>query len=43
MSCLHLAHDMLSQFQGVELELTKLEAAVHAIHENLLYLRSRYS
>ncbi|XP_042381876.1 transmembrane emp24 domain-containing protein p24delta3-like [Zingiber officinale] len=27
--------------EGVELELTKLEAAVHAIHDNLLYLRFR--
>ncbi|WOK94303.1 hypothetical protein Cni_G03005 [Canna indica] len=29
------------KIEGVELELTKLEAAVHAIHENLLYLKSR--
>ncbi|KAL2893190.1 Transmembrane emp24 domain-containing protein p24delta3 [Bienertia sinuspersici] len=27
--------------EGVELELRKLEAAVEAIHENLLYLRNR--
>ncbi|KAE8671138.1 Transmembrane emp24 domain-containing protein p24delta4 [Hibiscus syriacus] len=29
------------KLQGVELELTKLEGAVEAIHENLLYLKSR--
>lgn len=29
------------KLEGVELELTKLEAAVQAIHENLLYLRAR--
>ncbi|THU48879.1 hypothetical protein C4D60_Mb06t03650 [Musa balbisiana] len=29
------------KIEGVELELTKLEAAVQAIHENLLYLKSR--
>nr|KJB47804.1 hypothetical protein B456_008G042200 [Gossypium raimondii] len=29
------------KLQGVELELRKLEGAVEAIHENLLYLKSR--
>ncbi|WOK96186.1 transmembrane emp24 domain-containing protein p24delta3 [Canna indica] len=29
------------KIEGVELELTKLEAAVDAIHKNLLYLKSR--
>ncbi|CAL9107899.1 transmembrane emp24 domain-containing protein p24delta3-like [Musa acuminata AAA Group] len=29
------------KIEGVELELTKLEAAVQAIHANLLYLKSR--
>ncbi|KAE8692614.1 Transmembrane emp24 domain-containing protein p24delta4 [Hibiscus syriacus] len=29
------------KIEGVELELRKLEAAVEAIHENLLYLRDR--
>lgn len=29
------------KIEGVELELTKLEGAVEAIHENLLYLRTR--
>lgn len=29
------------KIEGVELELTKLEAAVQAIHENLLYLKTR--
>ncbi|WOL00454.1 transmembrane emp24 domain-containing protein p24delta3 [Canna indica] len=29
------------KIEGVELELTKLEAAVEAIHENLLYLKTR--
>ncbi|XP_051132463.1 transmembrane emp24 domain-containing protein p24delta4-like [Andrographis paniculata] len=29
------------KIEGVELELTKLEEAVEAIHENLLYLKSR--
>lgn len=28
--------------KGVELELRKLEGAVEAIHENLLYLKSRF-
>jgi len=29
------------KIEGVELELKKLEGAVEAIHENLLYLRSK--
>ncbi|KDP38879.1 hypothetical protein JCGZ_05036 [Jatropha curcas] len=29
------------KIEGVELELTKLEAAVESIHENLLYLKNR--
>ncbi|XP_074591788.1 transmembrane emp24 domain-containing protein p24delta3-like [Curcuma longa] len=29
------------KIEGVELELTKLEAAVRAIHDNLLYLKSK--
>lgn len=31
------------KIEGVELELTKLEGAVEAIHENLLYLKTRES
>ncbi|XP_020252185.1 transmembrane emp24 domain-containing protein p24delta3-like isoform X2 [Asparagus officinalis] len=30
------------KIEGIELELRKLEGAVEAIHENLLYLKSRY-
>ncbi|CAI0375506.1 unnamed protein product [Linum tenue] len=37
------SHLAIIQIQGVELELKKLEGAVEAIHENLLYLKSRES
>ncbi|CAI0439326.1 unnamed protein product [Linum tenue] len=37
------SHLAIIQIQGVELELAKLQGAVEAIHENLLYLKSRES
>lgn len=38
---LDIIHFILCLCKGVELELRKLEGAVEAIHENLLYLKSR--
>ncbi|PQQ11818.1 transmembrane emp24 domain-containing protein p24delta3 [Prunus yedoensis var. nudiflora] len=41
--CLIFCTVLVIQLHGLELELRKLEGAVEAIHENLLYLKGRES